>query len=121
MPFLVRFVQTMLAWWQKKLWALLVKLLGTRQLSSAMGPRSRQARQRPKCGGYLGLLRRVALALKGRKRTQTSRFSGRPPRVFCAPPMGHLGSSRAARVRQAMTIFKYSYVVRDSGLQIWPI
>ena len=42
-------------------------------------------------------------------------------KVFCAPPMGHLGSSRAARVRQAIAIFKYSYVVRDSGLQIWPI
>ena len=47
-----------------------------RQESSAIWPRSRAEQQKPKCGRLLGLLRRVARELKGRERTQASRFAG---------------------------------------------
>ena len=45
-----------------------------RQEISAIWPLSRQGRQKPKCEGYLGLLRRVVREAKFRKRTQTRQF-----------------------------------------------
>ena len=68
-----------------------------------MRPRSRAEQQKPKCGEFLVLLRRVAHALKGRGCTQRSRFAGSK----CGETCGECGREFLSKIhpKGGMPIF----------------